>query len=420
MIRFILRASLAAGLLVVPAAIQTTVAQTTTLVVQPGAPTLDGVVTEGEWTSTPLVTARGVTLNAMADGTHLYLSASWADETKNDQHNLLTYTGTRWTKAEDEDRLAIVFDMGDTGADGANCQAFCHFPGMNTNGGTVDVWQWRAARSNPMGYALDTHWDELGQQVDDGVSMALLNDLDQTTRLPGFMATVDPGAIAEFLVENADVLAAYDPYGTQDGRKVEEAVAFNAGATFAMNDHIPGNVLRIPTGDVADVRAAGRYDNGVWTVEFQRPYTGTDKDFAVVPGTSVQFTHELFDNQGGDHAIDATLVDPTLYTLDFSMISGVAIEPVADVLPRRTALGVNYPNPFRDRTEITFEIARPGSVRLDVMDLHGRVVSTLLDETVAPGQYRVPFDAGALASGVYVYRLSTDTFFETRTLVLVK
>ncbi|MEZ4699058.1 MAG: ethylbenzene dehydrogenase-related protein [Rhodothermales bacterium] len=404
-----------AGALAAPA-----FAQNTTLVVQPGAPVLDGVVSEGEWTSTPLVTARGVTLNAMADGEFLYVAASWADETENARHNLLSYTGTRWTKAEDEDRIAFLFDMGQTGSDGANCQAFCHFPGMNTNGGTVDVWQWRAARSNPMGYAVDTHWDETGQFSDDGVTAALLNDLNQDTRLPGFMATADPGAIAAFLVENAEALAGFDPYDTLGEPKVEEAVAFDAAATFSMNDQIPGNVLRVPSGDVADVRAAGKYDNGVWTVEFKRAFAGSDKDFQVVPGASVEFMHELFDNQGGDHAIDATLVDPTIYTMDFSMISGVAIEPVTDLLPRRTALHQNYPNPFNGATEIEIDIASPDRARLDVLDIHGRVVRTLLNESVAPGHYRIPFDSQHLASGMYFYRLTTGATSETRHMVLVR
>ena len=46
------------------------------------------------------------------------------------------------------------------GVDGANCQAMCHFPEMKTNDGVVDVWHWKAARSNPMGISEDKFWDE--------------------------------------------------------------------------------------------------------------------------------------------------------------------------------------------------------------------------------------------------------------------
>ncbi|MDZ4698917.1 MAG: ethylbenzene dehydrogenase-related protein [Rhodothermales bacterium] len=406
---------LLAGALATPA-----LAQNTTLVVQPGAPVLDGVVSAGEWASSPLVTARGVTLNAMADGDYLYVAASWADATEDASHSRYNFNGTGWSKAGDEDRIAFVFDMGQTGADGANCQAFCHFPIMSTNGGMVDVWQWRASRSNPMGIADDTHWNATGQIHDDGVTAVLLNAQDEITGLPGFMASVDPGAIANFLVENADVLAAFDPYGVQAGKKIEEAVAFNAGATFAANDKIPGHVLRIPSGSVADVKAAGAFGNGVWTVEFKRPYAGGAQDFTVVPGASVQFAHELFDNQGSNHALDATAVDPTLYTMDFSAIVGVSVEPVSDALPRRTALGQNYPNPFTGATSIEVEIAEPAFTRLDVLDLHGRVVRTLLQESLAPGPYRIPFDSRDLASGSYFYRLTNGAYSETRAMVLVR
>ncbi len=406
---------LAAGALVAPA-----IAQNTTLVVQPGAPVLDGVVTAGEWASSPLVTARGVTLNAMADGDYLYVAASWADATENAAYSPLTFNGTGWSRNGDEDRIAFVFDMGQTGSDGANCQAFCHFPIMSTNGGTVDVWQWRASRSNPMGIADDTHWNPTGQIHDDGVTAVLLNAQDDVTGLPGFMASVDPGAIANFLVENADALAAFDPYGVQADKKVEEAVAFNAGATFAVNDKIPGTVLRVPSGSVADVNAAGAYAGGVWTVEFKRPYAGGAQDFTVVPGTSVQFVHELFDNQGSNHALDATPVDPTLYTMDFSAIVGVSVEPVSDALPRRSVLGQNYPNPFAGTTSIDVEIAVPAFTRVDVLDLHGRVVRTLLQQDLAAGQYNIPFDSRDLASGSYFYRLTSGAFSETRAMVLVR
>jgi Secretion system C-terminal sorting domain len=134
----------------------------------------------------------------------------------------------------------------------------------------------------------------------------------------------------------------------------------------------------------------------------------------------VQFTHELFNNQGSNHAVDATPVDPTLYTLDFSAIVGVSVEPVSDAFPRRPALGQNYPNPFTGTTSIELDIAVPAFTRLEVMDLHGRVVRTLLQENLAAGQYRIPFESRDLASGSYFYRLTSGAYSETRPMVLVR
>lgn len=389
----------------------------TSLVVQPGTPTLDGEISAGEWTSSTLVTARGVSIQAMADGDNLYLAATWSDDTENNASNILTFDGTQWSAANDEDRIAFLFDMGETGADGANCQAFCHFPNMSTNGGTVDVWNWKAAQTNPMGYSEDTYWDASGQHVDEGVTAVLVNELDGAG-LPGFMASSDPGAIKDYLVENMDAMNAFDPYNVLSG-SVEEAVSFNSGATFSANDYVSGYVYRIPSGDFADVRAAGKYDNGTWTVEFSRKYEGGDRDFTVVPGESVKFVHEVFDNQGTTHALDATPIDGVSYTLDFSTIP-TAIESVDSEVPAAFTLSQNYPNPFNPTTTIDFNLPNASNVTLRITNLLGQVVATPIQQSFAPGNYRYTFEASSLPSGTYIYTLTTDEASISRQMSLLK
>ena len=354
----------------------------------------------------------------MADGEYFYLAASWADETESIYKNRLKFDGNRWSKAEDEDHIVFLFDMGQT-AEGANCQAFCHFPGMHTNGGLVDVWNWKAARTNPMGYSEDTYWDGLGQNPDDGVSSILVNDLD-ASRIPGFMASSDPGAIRDFLVENTAAMEAFDPFGTQGAHTVDEAVSFDNTASFNADATLPGYVLRIPSGDVADVQAAGKYADGVWTVEFKRAYAGSDQDFKVERGTTVQFMHDIFDNQGSDHAIDGTPIDTTIYTLDFSNIAITSVEPYDRETPSSFLLKQNYPNPFNPATNIEFNIAQAGPIRLEVFNSLGQSVAVLVDEEMPPGQYRVRFDARSLVSGVYFYTLTTSGYTQTRRMALLK
>lgn len=77
----------------------------------------------------------------------------------------------------------------------------------------------------------------------------------------------------------------------------------------------------------------------------------------------------------------------------------------AAALPTEVALGTAYPNPFRTRAEITFALPDDGLVRVEVFDMMGRRVATLVDERRAAGSYTVPFEAGALPSGVYIVRL---------------
>jgi hypothetical protein len=94
--------------------------------------------------------------------------------------------------------------------------------------------------------------------------------------------------------------------------------------------------------------------------------------------------------------------------------------------PGEAYLAQNYPNPFNPTTTIPFSIVAAGHVRLAVYDALGREVALVVDEDLAPGTYTAPFDASALASGVYFYRLSAaigsqaPVSSETRKMLLVR
>ncbi|CUT08818.1 Por secretion system C-terminal sorting domain-containing protein [Candidatus Kryptonium thompsonii] len=91
-----------------------------------------------------------------------------------------------------------------------------------------------------------------------------------------------------------------------------------------------------------------------------------------------------------------------------------------EIIPREFSLYQNYPNPFIPATVIEFDIAEVTDVRLEVYDVLGRKVKTILDERLEVGRYRVRFDGGDLVSGVYFYRLITDKFSSVKKMVLVK
>ncbi len=88
--------------------------------------------------------------------------------------------------------------------------------------------------------------------------------------------------------------------------------------------------------------------------------------------------------------------------------------------PRAYALYQNYPNPFNPATEIVFELPKSGHAKLTVFDLLGREVKTLVNSTLPSGKHSVNFDAGALPSGVYIYRLHAGSFQQSRKLVLLR
>jgi len=97
----------------------------------------------------------------------------------------------------------------------------------------------------------------------------------------------------------------------------------------------------------------------------------------------------------------------------------VDVEKLPEV-PTEFRLSQNYPNPFNPSTSIEFSIPKTTNVSLKIYDLLGKEVTTLLDEKKSTGTYKVNFNASNLASGIYVYRLETDEFIDTKKLLLLK
>jgi hypothetical protein len=89
-------------------------------------------------------------------------------------------------------------------------------------------------------------------------------------------------------------------------------------------------------------------------------------------------------------------------------------------LPQRVSLEANYPNPFNPATEIQFSLPEATDVRLEVFSINGQQVATLASERMSAGTHQLRFDAGNLASGVYLYRLQTPTESITRKMTLLK
>ncbi|MEP7145877.1 MAG: DUF1501 domain-containing protein, partial [bacterium] len=87
------------------------------------------------------------------------------------------------------------------------------------------------------------------------------------------------------------------------------------------------------------------------------------------------------------------------------------------------ALSQNYPNPFNPATNIRFTLKKDSNVSLKVYDTSGRIVQTLIDGFKNAGQYSVSFDVSGrsnLSSGIYFYKLKTDSFVDTKKMTLLK
>ncbi len=88
--------------------------------------------------------------------------------------------------------------------------------------------------------------------------------------------------------------------------------------------------------------------------------------------------------------------------------------------PTGITLEQNYPNPFNPSTVIGWRLAVGGEVSLNVYDTLGRLVATLVDETLPAGNHRATFDASGLASGLYLYRLDANGETATKVMTLIQ
>jgi hypothetical protein len=129
----------------------------------------------------------------------------------------------------------------------------------------------------------------------------------------------------------------------------------------------------------------------------------------------------------GDYALDAGTHDfqlscvTTGYNLSritFTLIAA-GVEAERGV-PAAFGLSQNFPNPFNPSTQIGYDVPRNSHVRLVVYDMLGREVALLVKEQKAAGRYAARFDAGGLAGGVYVCRMTAGDFIGTRRMVFVK
>ncbi len=88
--------------------------------------------------------------------------------------------------------------------------------------------------------------------------------------------------------------------------------------------------------------------------------------------------------------------------------------------PLQFALSQNYPNPFNPSTVISYQLPVVSNVKLIIYDLLGREVATLVNAVEEPGYKSVEWNAAAVASGVYFYRLKAGDFMQTKKLLLTK
>ena len=97
---------------------------------------------------------------------------------------------------------------------------------------------------------------------------------------------------------------------------------------------------------------------------------------------------------------------------------GVADTP--EILPEVYSLSQNYPNPFNASTTIRYNLPTSSNVTIDIYDILGRKITTLVDKNQTAGNYQVIWNANNATSGTYFYRIQTDDFTDSKKMLLLK
>ncbi len=101
-------------------------------------------------------------------------------------------------------------------------------------------------------------------------------------------------------------------------------------------------------------------------------------------------------------------------------ITSVEEVVVFEGIPTVYRLEQNYPNPFNPSTTIRFGIPTQDVVTLKIYNVLGQEVATLVNVELTAGTYETSFDATTLSSGLYIYRLQTNSFSQTQKMMLLK
>ena len=114
-----------------------------------------------------------------------------------------------------------------------------------------------------------------------------------------------------------------------------------------------------------------------------------------------------------------------LKQIDFDGSTEYSNEIIVEVAaPEKFVLLQNYPNPFNPSTTIVFSIPQTSNVSVDVFNVVGERVATVMNQTLEAGYHQIDFNASNLPSGTYIYQLKANnqsgTFVDVKKMILMK
>ena len=167
----------------------------------------------------------------------------------------------------------------------------------------------------------------------------------------------------------------------------------------------------------------------VFTLSLDGAEPSHQLNYSLDPEQSLEVTvhfNPIADEEYSDN-IMITSNDPDNQQLVISVSgTGEGVSNVDDnLIPQVTKLKGNFPNPFNPETSISFAVKENGPLSLKIFNLKGQLVKTLVNEQVKAGYHRVVWDGKDnfgtdVATGIYLYRLETKTYNQTKKMMLMK
>lgn len=213
-------------------------------------------------------------------------------------------------------------------------------------------------------------------------------------------------------------------------------------------DGVAGRTRRSTRSSMVDVFLARSTNGGasfgtpVKVTDFTSNWSATRSN--IIPNMGDYIASSATETEGVEHRILAAWADSRV-SINILPSPGVFLSPIPSVafaavdvmeldrpagttfanLPKTNGLGQNYPNPFNPSTSISFALSEPARVELKVYNILGQEVKSLLNNQEAAGAHQVVWDGKdasgkSVSSGIYLYKLVTPSFVETKKMTLMK
>lgn len=418
-----------------------------------------------DWVDLDLANSKSAAVKGKVSGNNLYLLFRWTDPTMSMvRGESWVWNGATWTKnpGQSEDRIAVMWniDIPATQWEKDGCMNKCHFDVNNPVapdddaeddsylplGQHGDLWHMKPGRGlgvtsaqqsgtvviDPVthqatagtfqlvGYLDDQNMKEYigkpdgdGGRVGDAGSGADSRNRNAAQTAPKYIEKNPTDYIDALVITQAEINAGET--AMVDSITVTDLNTYWAKYA-ALNAVVPERTVKPPTGSRGDVHAAGLWQDGVWYVEIQRALNTGNADDALFALNSVStFGVALMDNaHGGEHWTQGSALN------ELGVGIKVNVDDTPRQLPNQYTLFQNYPNPFNPTTTIRFTMKEAGRARVEVYNMLGQKVATLLDARLDAGTHRVQFSAAQIPSGVYFYRVTANDFAAVRKMVVLR